>query len=1814
MKQTGSCSQQSGRPGSRRSCLFRVFSWILLSALAAPLIGSHVTVSAENGTCPHHPEHTQECGYAPPKEASACSHQHDEACGYVTEGGGCTHQHSESCGGDPSDGTGCTHQHDDACGYTEPVCSHQHDESCGGAEASEGSPCRFVCAVCADGGERTEEPDAADEGERTEEPDAADGGESAEEPDAAADGGTEDTAFTIVSWSWDSEYLVQDEASGCWGLGVPGVSEENRLTKELLAEYLPAEAEAVLEDGSEAVLPLRWDYGAFPEEGAYEGSYRLTAGFPEGYVPGPDTPKTAVLLELGGGEPYLPAGPGDKFVNQWSYISRGGSEIAEDTDYRYSMDYYLAVTSDREELIQKLYSILPRKIKGQGYNTGNALILAGFEYAENQPPSTGLIQGYVNIRWTNVEAAVDAAGTIADNTPLTFLAEPVSSPGYRLRVNSNNTNLDAELNDTAEIPDVLNLTVTLHEIHLEDHIVSGINPPNTTVNLFDYWVDSDGAEEDDLLDKNDVHKRAGAADTSRHTGMEDWNKGINTGRLLLFGDGNIHAGYWNKGAGAASQYGQNHAGMPGIVERVLKDGYPVIHTADMEQKLDGYEGISDHMLCGDHTDTEENDSSNPQNISGKVIENWRAAGSDPSLNYLFDPEIEHQNKRSYKNATGLFQIDSNGYYYYDMRQNFAEYDRDSGKFILYDAPAVDRTDRNASGDRSIGNFLPFNTGSQVFDLVGSDGRLSSNENISSNNLKTTAGYVNHHLGMTLNIDFLQPLGGRLATGSADAPMTFQFSGDDDVWIYIDDVLVLDLGGIHSEIYGIVDFSTGEICVGQSWKTNGFPYKSDGTVDVEKLYHDAPPTGRTTIREQFEHAGKDKDTLWNGSTFASNTSHTLKMFYLERGNYDSSLAVRFNLQPQLYQQLKKVDQDGRPLEGVEFDLCPAEETAKDAAGAIRCLYTDSMVHAGSEFYVRQKEGSSFVHLRTASDGTARFLDENGHYFNFADRGDQYYILKETETPDGYRTLPVDIVLHYDTHTCMLSVANRWTTGSYACSVVHVAGTGSLTYGHFNEQTGTVDPSPGQAVSRQKQKDSLIVAVPMQQRKTDHTWKALYGSNLNGFMSPESDDHTGTQACRDAVLRAVLEQAADDRYSDWNLFWDPDNLRLTGTLNDLPGLADRYQINRPDGDMRMVFGIIEPEALQALGIDREDAGARCQALGQYVREHGTEETLNVVMGTAAAGTESGRGFSFLNTGQFIRSFRSLIYVPNEQRELWVMKIDQDGRPYNGTRFGLYDNAACAGTPAAQGVTAEVNGQAGTLIFSPSDDQSPGHARMMWSSSTRTHYYLKELSAPEGCALNDTVVPVVVGTYSIYADAGAEHDGITVMAGVGRLTQTMRQYAMNEDMDITLRDITASAQHQPSRSADVRVEDWEDAVLEGTSDIVRSLNLHYGKNAVVDYGLHDEDGGKLYRPFFVTDTGFIRARVRQNYAALAAPVYEPAGGDANKDDLGNADLTNLFSLLNIVVVTDRTDQETGAGRLSVSKMLDGPNLTRPDYTKNFTFTIRLTGADGRELKDDYYFYGTDKAGYISSGKAFPLHHDECITILGLPEGARYTVTESPNPDWYALPKSGTVGGRVLPEEISFASFYNSREPWPDVGMLTLHKTVTGAGDRTRDFTFTVTFTDKDGRELPGDFRYTGDKSGSIRSGQSVTLRHDQHVTFRLPAGTIYRAEEQEADRDGYVTVSHGETGTIEDGDMQTAAFLNDLERKEPQKPKPGSGPGSDSGGREPAEPAAEAKGAAFEEHTDASDGLDTGDPAVSLRLLELLSQSSLAVLLLLWKKKKT
>lgn len=1509
----------------------------------------------------------------------------------------------------------------------------------------------------------------------------------------------------IIGWTWTDEKGILHENEGEWYLTLPDMELQD-VTEEQLPEMLPKEISVTMTDGTTETLPITWDMSALQEASAANGVCPLTANLPEGYTFQEGTAQPHVVLV------QQESKPSDNDIAAWEWVDE------EEFLTEYEGEWYLSLPgATAEDLTEELLNgMLPQALA----------VTLGDGTTETLPVTWDM-----SVLWET--SATNGLYRLNAALPDEYrLKDGVKAPYVLLEYGGAEVYAGTYPGERRALTDTDNLA---------DHTVKGITPAGTTVNLFDYDFGITG--------DNDVLPNGAK--------FENYSDGINQGALLLFGGSAMQeAGFWNLGSGAGRPWGQKNVNMKGIVKSTLEDNYPYINLDQARSTLqnptepiiteDGSWGDPNRKLMDianlNHAEHENAGVDKARALSEKLLRSRGLEVADDgtvsgncekaSLSYLFDPDTITDGKESYQNVTGLFQVDEDGYYYYDARKNFAEFTeshattkdgtKSDGSFTLYDGPAVWRTDAGYNpgtnafdGDMSLGNFFPFDSASKVFDSIQTKDKAGNETNILScfegkTNVGNAVG-ANHYMGMTMQVDFTQPENGKLNMGSnGKQPMVFQFSGDDDVWVFIDDVLVLDLGGVHSELYGTIDFSTGKVITGQSWRTGGLP-DNPGSLEYDE---------KTTLYDLFVKAlGKDEaDKLhWvnndGNMIFPTGTEHQLKMFYLERGNYDSSLQMRFNLQPSLYHSIKKVDQNGDPLEGVEFELY--------AATAVKDDSTDV-----ADYEVK---GDVIGTLTTEKDGKTTFTREDGSPFSFTDQyhadGTLYYILKETKTAGGYRALPKDIVLKFNPDTSMLVVANRYQTGAYASFFSNIRETGELTYGQFDERTGDIASSITK-LGPESKKDGLIIAVPMLlESKMSHDdvaqdgkWLALYGSNTEGYGAVEPEERTA-EAWRKAVLKAALYQASDERWPEWRLTYNEGTGKLEGLLEDLPGRADRYALNNPDGDMKMVYGIIEPRALGKLGIQGTTSAELYDALEAYVSNavetgvqngKSSEEVIDEIIAQLNITGDSfeGRDFSFLNTDQFQREFRSIIYIPNERRELRVWKVDENGKGVNGVKFTLYkDNV-----PVTSGVTATVDDRDGVLIFRPGAEQNAnGYADITWGD-VDSRYILKETKAPADYEQNETEIPVVVGIYSIYADAGSKDDGVTVMAGVGKLMQTMTKYAADDMVNITLRDITAIAQTQESGTFDLN--GWEDALLADT-EISRSMNLHYGRNAVVDYGLHDEDGGEFIYPFFTADEGFLRTRVEQNTAALQDNLYEDSSNTANWDNLSGRHLTSLFSLLNTVVVTDKKTPPDNTGKLRISKTVSG-TVTNSDYTQKFIFTVSLKKADGTALSDKYYYYGEQLAGYIKDGETLPLHHDEAVTILGLPSGTKWEITETQKNGWSVSPQSGVINGTIETDKTSNAAFINYKGTLP-TGNLTVSKTVDGnAGDKQKDFHFTVELTND---TVSGTF-------GNMTFANGVatfTLKHGESKTATGLPLTDYTVTEAEANQDGYTTTSQGETGTI-------------------------------------------------------------------------------------------
>lgn len=232
-----------------------------------------------------------------------------------------------------------------------------------------------------------------------------------------------------------------------------------------------------------------------------------------------------------------------------------------------------------------------------------------------------------------------------------------------------------------------------------------------------------------------------------------------------------------------------------------------------------------------------------QNLVKRGLEDgYPVLNNGTSLNGLFDGTWNQVISNTY--VTGLnhlFSYDSRtGTYSYDSDKNYAYYDIDATRnteknFIVYE-----RSKDKGEGKRHVASFMPYSS----WDDGASQNKFA--------------------FGMMISFDFLQPKNGKIN----GQDMVFSFSGDDDVWVFIDNKLVLDLGGVHDMATGSINFANGEVYVNNQ--------------------------SNPTLRSVFN---SDSNTFASDSnTFADYTSHSLKLFYMERGRGDSNCSIKFNLPP------------------------------------------------------------------------------------------------------------------------------------------------------------------------------------------------------------------------------------------------------------------------------------------------------------------------------------------------------------------------------------------------------------------------------------------------------------------------------------------------------------------------------------------------------------------------------------------------------------------------------------------------------------------------------------------------------------------------------------------------------------------------------------------------------------------------------------------------------------------------------------------------------------------------------------------------------
>lgn len=724
---------------------------------------------------------------------------------------------------------------------------------------------------------------------------------------------------------------------------------------------------------------------------------------------------------------------------------------------------------------------------------------------------------------------------------------------------------------------------------------------------------------------------------------------------------------------------------------------------------------------------------------------------DQSLAYLFNPNLANAGKASFPGVRNLLQIDDQGYYYYDSARNFAQYDESTNSFAVYDAPGV--TSGGSSGQA--GQFFPFNVFSQV-------------QNVASNN-----PILNHYFGVTMTTRFVQQPYGTVDGTPGGTPVTYEFTGDDDVWVFIDDVLVGDLGGIHDAASLKIDFETGQV------EVNG---SSDGT-----------------IRDKFLAAGRTW-TNTGSDTFADDTYHTLKFFYLERGNFDSNMKLKFNLVSIPQSDLIKIDQIGNPVPGAEFKLYyAAEDYSYDPQDLIATGTTGS-----NGYFVFQNP-----------DGTLLSLNNLKNEYG-GDGKTGKFVLVESVTPEGYRSSPqIDLYFPegYDELATLLS-ANPWDTGAYASPVVTV--------------TLPDDPKGLDGTTYSSDSGTYFAVVLKRQgasgdgSSAQSDWYPVYGDPITGWKVEPS---TG--------MDAVLTAARTNPY----IFTLDSSGAYKDTIDNLPGdILTYYYVLASNGRLT------PDNAQYTVAFYRTSAPNLAGA-----------NAANTVRLNADVDPDD-------QEGSFDREFAVRLFVPNIKNYLFVQKLGADGlTTLTGANFALYraqdvtDGQVNPGArPYDTVTTADLSQDRGDIITLAGAGVFPNTQAVLPAGT----YYLQETSAPDGYAPSAQLTEVVVDNTDVYADAGSPGDDVTVLRGVGKVVRSMLQFAVPDDINATLTDINAALYTAGSYTPGTG-NDW--AVWTASSQPPLELS-YYSSNQILEYG-PTIPGDPVY---FLVNAGWSRLKITQNYAA--------------------------------------------------------------------------------------------------------------------------------------------------------------------------------------------------------------------------------------------------------------------------------------------------------------------------------------------------------------
>lgn len=1000
-------------------------------------------------------------------------------------------------------------------------------------------------------------------------------------------------------------------------------------------------------------------------------------------------------------------------------------------------------------------------------------------------------------------------------------------------------------------------------VPFSNHTVQTVNPTGTTVNLFDYWVVNGDNDKSVNINNNNGND----------------NTGINKGHQLKF----------NGGAGSGINKWTGRSGIGGFgrlqfVKTMLVDGYPAINN-------------------GTHT-------SQGQGVNY----------TDESLAYLFNNDSQANGKQNgkavYNNVNGLFRL-KDGYYVYDSYGsdgNYAVYNPTTNSFNVYDKAGVYK---GGVSDANLGQFFPFDSADKVFDEKGNS--------LSPKQIIDGSTSLNHHFGMSMTTEFVQPTNGKTTDGE---DMIFKFSGDDDVWVYIDGVLVGDLGGIHEKATLEINFATGAVHVGHV----------DNANDPEKTIQD------TTIKAMFQAAGADtSNRRFSGSTFLSSSKHTLSFFYLERGAGASNMSLKFNLTTLPSSEVAKVDQNGEAVQGATFALYQSDEkwTVPDGTKPIARGTTDS----NGQLVLLQPDGSVLSF-------------DNQH-----SKDHDYFVLKEEKLPTGYRSsltssttaTPGELHLQYKPAAAIGTGGVVVAPQTTVTTANNEQWTGSRMWlnGGYLAAKETISLSKETKDNKDKPISSgttfAVVLKRTDKNKSDtdvNAWTAVTGNPLNGY-----------KLCSKHGIEGAVEAA---KSADTSVFGVNTKGDYEVTVRSLPGDIEKYAAMMTD----------KSEAEYTVAVYHTTASSLAEAtIGNTSMVK--YQTINRQFSTVIHLTN-------VQNRLFVQKVDDLGKPVNGATfELYKAEDVTGDSP---STYAIKTDASPYDTVQANGMTYPYDIE-GAACF-PLD--SAKHAPLIKGT-----YYLRESVSPDGHEINNTITKVIVDDSGVYVDAGKEGDGVRSMSGPGSLIASLAQFGSPDSIDNTLTHIKGRLQSTTGLDDEGNLTWGQTSTANGVTPSLAGNLMHMrydkttqGTKTILRYV---EDGGERNGQLatIFADTGINRMALYQDDDATN-------GTDLGTLQLNHLFTTATAVQYTDRRVARLQVTKTVTADTGLTAPTKDANDKDKDLTFTFKFTLpesqkgyeaRVFDANGMSVGNSF----TLKNGDTHSIKA-----GETIRVYDLKQGDKYSVSE--------------------------------------------------------------------------------------------------------------------------------------------------------------------------------------------------------------------------------